>query len=438
MARALWYFIKVAALVAIAVWIANRPGDVSIDWLGWRIETTVGILALAVFLLLVATALTYRLWRSLLRAPRAVTEAGRNRRRTAGYKALTRGMAAVAAGDQDEAGRQARKAGGLLGEPPLTLLLSAQAAQLGGDERAARGYFEAMLQRPETEFLGLRGLIMQAMRARDDARALALARRARDLRPNSAWVHDALFQLLSRAGDWRGAQALLESRPGGRGAARREGDRRRAAILVERSRAADADGRSDEALQQARKAQELDPDLVPAASWHAHLLARDGKAKRALKAVEAAWRNAPHPDLAAAYGEALEGDALARVKAFERLHALRPDHVDSHIALAEAALAAKLWGEARNHLESAAAEGTPPRLCRLMARLEEAEKGDAVAARAWLDRATGLDDTWHCGECGALTDRWCAVCGHCGAFGSLDWGPPADATKHPALAAPAA
>ncbi len=438
MTRALWYFLKVAALVAIAVWLANRPGDVAIDWLGWRIETTVGLMALAIFLMLVVAAIGYRLWRSLLRAPRALTEASRNRRRTAGYRALTHGMVAVAAGDQDEAGRQARKAGGLLREPPLTLLLSAQAAQLGGDERAASGYFEAMLERPETEFLGLRGLIVQAMRGRDNARALTLARRARDLRPNSAWVQDALFELLSRAGDWPAAQAALETRPGIKGAARRDADRRRAAILVERSRATHAEGHGKEALGQARKAQELDADLVPAVAWHARLLARAGKAKRALKVVEAAWRNAPHPDLAAAYGEALAGDALARVKAFERLFTLRPGHVESHIALAEAALEAKLWGEARNHLEAAAAEGLRPRLCRLMARLEDAEKGDAAAARAWLDRATGLDDTWRCGDCGALTARWGAVCGHCGAFGSLEWGPPADAAPRPALAAPAA
>ena len=438
MLRALWYFIKIAILASIAVWVANRPGSVSVDWLVWRVETTVGIIALGTFLLLVATALTYRLWCSLLRAPRAVAEARRSRRRTASYKALSRGMAAVAAGDHDEASRQARKAGGLLGEPPLTLLLSAQAAQLGGDERAARGYFEAMLQRQETEFLGLRGLIMQAMRGRDDARAIVLARRARKLRPESDWVHDALFQLLSRAGDWRGAQALLESRRGRRGTARRENDCRRAAILVERSRAADSNGKSEEALQQVRKAQELDPELVPAASWHAQLLARSGKAKRALKAIEVAWRNVPHRDLATVYGQVLEGDALARVKAFERLHAMQPDHFESHIALAEAALEAKLWGEARNHLESAATTGTPPRLCRLMARLEEEAAGDANAARAWLDRTAGLDDTWHCADCGALTDQWSAVCGHCGAFGSFNWGPPASAEKkHPALEAPA-
>ncbi len=63
----------------------------------------------------------------------------------------------------------------LLAEPPLTLLLSAQAAQLNGDEQAARRYFTAMLDRAETEFLGLRGLVMQALRGGDEAAALGLS-----------------------------------------------------------------------------------------------------------------------------------------------------------------------------------------------------------------------------------------------------------------------
>ena len=48
--------------------------------------------------------------------------------------------------------------------------LAAQAAQLNGDELAARKYFTAMLDRPETRFLGLRGLLTQALKT-GDARA---------------------------------------------------------------------------------------------------------------------------------------------------------------------------------------------------------------------------------------------------------------------------
>ena len=43
MVRVLVYLIVIAALAAGAVWLADRPGEVSILWQGYRIETSVAI-----------------------------------------------------------------------------------------------------------------------------------------------------------------------------------------------------------------------------------------------------------------------------------------------------------------------------------------------------------------------------------------------------------
>ena len=40
--RTVWFFVKVAVVVAAAVWLADRPGHVSIDWLGYNIDLAVG------------------------------------------------------------------------------------------------------------------------------------------------------------------------------------------------------------------------------------------------------------------------------------------------------------------------------------------------------------------------------------------------------------
>src|SRR5262249_1991532 len=89
----------------------------------------------------------------------------------AGLSGPQPGHAGGGGGGCGEAKRQAKIANNLLNDPPLTLLLAAQTAQLGGDEDAARRYFTAMLEKPETAFLGLRGLLMQAMKAGDRAEA---------------------------------------------------------------------------------------------------------------------------------------------------------------------------------------------------------------------------------------------------------------------------
>src|SRR4029077_16386359 len=109
---------------------------------------------------------------------------------------------------------------------------------------------------------------------------------------------------------------------------------------------------------------------------------------------------------------------LARIKAFERLAAQNPTARASHVTLAEAAIEAQLWGEARHHLEAAIATDPTARLYLLSARLEEAEPGDLGAMREWLDRAVGAspDPRYICTACGGESLEWRSLCPRCGAF----------------------
>jgi HemY protein len=110
-----------------------------------------------------------------------------------------------------------------------------------------------------------------------------------------------------------------------------------------------------------------------------------------------------------------------------RLAALNPDHIESRIALAASSLQARLWGEARRHLApalSADGESAPPRVCRLMAEIEESEHGDMAAAHAWLARAASGEQpgpAWACASCGAESAEWHALCEHCRSFATLAW-----------------
>ncbi len=206
MTRAILWIIAIGVIVAVAFEFADEPGAVSLHWQGWRIDTTVAFLVLCATAIAVVTALLYRVWVASWHVPRRWLGFRRTQRRERGYRALTEGMVAVAAGDPAGALRHARRANNLLGDPPLTMLLSAQAAQLNGDAAAARGYFNRMLERPETAFLGIRGLLMEAQRDGDEAAALDYARQAYKLRPKTPWVLTTLFDLQVRHGDWSNAR----------------------------------------------------------------------------------------------------------------------------------------------------------------------------------------------------------------------------------------
>jgi len=334
-------------------------------------------------------------------------------------------MVAVAAGDAEEAKRQARIAHGLLKEPPLTLLLAAQAAQLSGDETAARRYFTAMLERPETAFLGMRGLLNQALAKGDTGEALKLAAKAHEERPQAGWAAKALLDLELKQGEWMTARRTAKAAEKLKIIDRDRYRRIEGITFLEQARLEPEPVR---AAALARDAARLLPDFAPALAIEARVLARAGREREAEKILEKAWtRGLAHPTIAGAYAALRPNEtALDRARRFERLAHGRPDATESRLTLAETAIAAGLWGPARKALETvAAAERTAPsaRLCRLMARLEEGEHGDLAAARRWLMAAADAppDPAWVCSHCGATAAEWAARCGHCGEFDSLVW-----------------
>jgi HemY protein len=439
MTRVILLALLVMAAALGAAWLGRNPGTVAVEWLGWRADTSVSMLAFAIALVTILGALTYRFWRFLRALPSAIADAIRLRRRRRGYEALSSGMIAAAAGDSDEARRQARRAEALLQDISATRLLRAEAARLSGDKATARRTYEEMAEVPETALIGLRGLLDQAEAAGDRAEALRLAEKAHRQHPKARGIVDRLFQLQVDLGQWAAADRTMAEALRHKLFAASDAKPWRAAVLLERSRLAEKNGETEAALSFAREAQQLDSDLVPAAVQHARLLGHQGKNRRAQRLLEKVWPQHPHPEIAAAYGALFASETpLQRVKRFQRLLSFRPDHPEGHVALAEAALEAELWGEARAHLGQAADRALTPRVCRLLADLEESEHDNLVESRKWLERVATAepDPAWVCGSCGAVAGSWSARCAHCGAFDTMDWRAPPRATGLPRRAVP--
>ncbi|WP_051609328.1 heme biosynthesis protein HemY [Fodinicurvata fenggangensis] len=426
--RGIFFFIKLAILVAIAVWLAERPGAVSIEWIGYRVDTTVGLLLAAIFILVVVGALAYRFWRALRGAPRSLGRARQRSRRRKGYEALTNGLVAVAAGDAPQANKWAGRASNLLDEPPLVRLLEAQAAQLDNDEPTAKERFTEMLEYRETRFLGLRGLFLQAMRDGDEEAARRYLERARNLRPQTPWVLNGLFELSERTGDLDRAEETMREIEKQHLLPRPEANRKRAVVLVEAAEADEAAGDTARARGHLASALKLERGFVPAILMAARLDQQKGRMRRARKLLEQGWREQPHPGMVEVYLEepGLADKPYERIKRIERLTHSHPDHPESRIALAQVNLDAELWGEARYHLKKLLESTPEQRVFRMMATLEEHENGDSEKAAEWLRRAEDAnpDPAWICGNCGAISGKWNAHCGVCNAFDTLLWRSP--------------
>jgi HemY protein len=406
MIRIVLFLAAVTVIAAGFAWIADRPGEVAITWLGYRIETSVMVAAFAIAVLVLIVTLLWSIMRIFLRSPEQVSLFFRHRRAVRGYLAISRGLIAIGAGDLQLARTSADEAARLSPGNPLALLLTAQSAQMAGDRTTAERAFREMTRRNETKLLGLRGLYIEAQRRNDGAAARHAAEEAARISPAVAWAGQAVLDYRCATGDWAGAlEALDQMKPS---LEKPDYRRKRAVLLVARAQALEDIDR-DTSRKLVLESVKLAPDLVPAAALAGRRLAESGEPRKARKILEAAWTINPHPDIAESYANLRLGDsARERLARMQKLASKVPGQLEGALAVARAALDAREFVTARGALAPYVSAPTR-RVATLVAEIEESEHGDEGRVREWMARAMRAsgDPVWTAD--GVVSERWLPV-----------------------------
>jgi HemY protein len=437
----LWSLLKIILFIAVAAalaygaaWMLETPGEVRVAFANREFTfTPIGaiialvVLLVVVLVLLKIVGLIVAVIRFILGDETAITRYFSRNRERRGYDALSDGMIALAAGDTRTAQKKAAKAERLLSRPEITRLIGAQTAEALGDKGRALEIYKTMLEDDRTRFVGIKGLMHQKLEEGETDTALALAQKAFALRPDNPIVLRTLFDLQSKKEDWSGARETLNASMHARLLPRDIGTRRDAVLSLADARAALDAGNAPRWQEAAIQANRLAPTLIPAAALAAQALAAQGKGRKATRTLQNAWREAPHPDLAAAFA-AIEPNETpaARQKRFAVLIAEKPDHPESRMLAAELALAAEDFPAARKALGDLAETQPTTRSLALMAAIERGQGAPEAVVRGWLAKALGASrgPQWLCGKCNHIHAAWTPVCENCGAFDTLDWKAP--------------
>ena len=406
MIRIVLFLAAVTVIAAGFAWIADRPGEVAITWLGYRIETSVMVAAFAIAVLVLIVALLWSIMRIFLRSPEQVSLFFRHRRAVRGYLAISRGLIAIGAGDLQLARTSADEAARLSPGNPLALLLTAQSAQMAGDRTTAESAFREMTRRNETKLLGLRGLYIEAQRRNDGAAARHAAEEAARISPAVGWAGQAVLDYRCATGDWAGALEALDQMKSS--LEKPDYRRKRAVLLVARAQALEDIDR-DTSRKLVLESVKLAPDLVPAAALAGRRLAESGEPRKARKILEAAWTINPHPDIAESYANLRLGDsARERLARMQKLASKVPGQLEGALAVARAALDAREFVTARGALAPYVSAPTR-RVATLVAEIEESEHGDEGRVREWMARAMRAsgDPVWTA-DC-VVSERWLPV-----------------------------
>ena len=423
MIKLIWRFLLLVALAAGFAWLADRPGSLTVRWLGREVEMKFVAGVAVAFVAVLGIWLFWSMFRRLWNSPQAVGQYWQFRKNRKGYDSLSRGIIAAGAGDPAAAARHAAIAGNALADEPLVNVLAAQAAQLKGDRASVKRIFEAMTKSPDTEALGLRGLFADARQSGDAALARTYAERALALNPRLAWASTAVLQLQSAARDYAAATVTLVQQMKTGLLPQAQGQKKQAAMLAAQAIAIENSDKP-QALELALKAHKLDPSLVPAAAVAARILISQASQRKAAKIIGAAWVLSPHPELAEIQASLIPGGKPE--DRFERVRDLLKEHkggIEGAVALARAASKAQRWDIAREALKPHAETRPQARICALMADIEEAQ-GDKGRARQWLARALHAprDPIWV--SDGVASPRWTAVSPVSGEIVACEWKAP--------------
>ena len=440
MFKTLFFAIKVGVLIALAVWVADQPGTVRIDWMEYRITTHVGFFFLAAIAFVLITLFIYQTIKTFVDFPKSLRRYNEINTREKGYVALTKGLAAVAAGDTKAANIQAKRAAKFLeGDTGLPMLLEAQAARLEGREDDAVESFTMLLENKHAGFLGVRGLLQSALDNGDKEGALALAEKALKSHPKQGWLLNIVYDLQIDLRRWYAAEKTLTKAEKIGVFDKDKAQSDRIALMLAQVQKDMDDGYVSDAHLTLKKAFKKAPDFAPAAVMMAEYHVGQGQVKAAQKVIKKAWKANPHGALAMAWidlqDEGDKSDKLSQLRWMEKLIKVNDDSAIGLRLAGQIAFEAGLWGEAREFFKRSEALRPSAALYRAWAKLEEKAGENPELAKNYFEKSLDApaDKTWVCTQSGAIYDHWSPIAEPHGAFNTIEWKRPFEVVESAAL-----
>lgn len=448
----IWSFVKFAIFLVLAAGVAvgttyimDTEGQVTMAFGGQEVSITPLMFVLILIALFVAMLVLLKVVGFLVAMLKfvngdetAVSRYFDKNREQKGFDALGDSMIALAAGDGKAAMAKATRAERYLERPELTQLLNAQAAQITGNKDRAQEHFKELLKHERTRFVGVQGLLTQKLNEGDTDTALALAQKAFAINPAHTGTIETLFQLQTDKSDWEGARKTLNAHVRGRALPKDVGKRRDAVLSLANAVAANEADDKAKALENATKANKEAPGLISAAVLLAALKTEKGEARKAAQAIQKAWAQNPHPDLAAAFAAIVPDETPEdRLKRFRPLLKMKPDHPETRMLEAELHLSAEDFPAARKALGNLAETDPTTRSLAILAAVERGSGADEAIVSGWLARAVSAPrgETWVCEKCRHLHSDWSPVCDNCGSFDTVAWARPPQSEDSKAMAA---
>jgi len=430
MLKSIFYIIQLALLIFIAVWLADNPGTVKINWMNYNIEIHTGIFTAIFLSIIIISMILYRIWRNIISIPKTYKSYKKHKNLIDGYEAISMGIAAIAAGDSKRALSYSNKAKEIIPDSGkgLILLLEAQSKRMNNqDDVEVTKIYEELANSKDMALLGVRGLVNNAMEHGDYSKALELAEKSYKANKKQVWLLKQIYTLQIHLGLWNEALKSLNKSLKVKATDKSPAYSDKASLLI---LLADKDIQEkyiDDAISNLKKSLKINAGFSPAAQRLSKIYIERGRRKAAINVIEKAWKIQPHPDLVPLWNilfiSKKTDNSIDRLKWFEKLCNNNPNSAESQITLATIAISENLWGAAKSALKLAETIRPSSRLYRLWAELEEKSFKDTNKINKFLEKASLAepDKIWVCKETGNTYNNWEAIAQPHKSFNTIIW-----------------
>lgn len=413
-------------LLAVTLFVLVRlPGRSVLNYDEYSIELSTGLLVGGSIIFFILFHKILMLWNWMRKLPSRFKKCRTQRRVNKSTEMVIEAFNMIAAGDSKQALVLLGKARQLNKDDVFNAIFTAQTTYNQEDDVQSEQRFRALLKKEETRFLGYRGLVLLRTRQEKLDEAHHFLQQALQERPDSPWVLGQLFNWNVEHSTFSGAQTILEQLRIGGYLTKLEMQRKKAVLLWVKAEHCLKENNFEEFYESVIDALRLAPELTDATVALVNYYGESNRESKAWKCLKTGYSFNPHPDLLGGLKELFkQKNSLEIYQRGEELTSTHPNHRTTHWLMAKLAIEAKLWGQARFHLDALRKIKLSQTYFELMAELETQENPtnfDKIQNFYSQASHASRPPVWACQNCYTVLAKWDAFCPSCHSFDQIVW-----------------
>ena len=414
------FFILFSILGFLTIWLKKEPGNISIEWHGWLLETSIPILIIGSITIFLLVTFIYIAIKRLFYLPKNIHKTITRNKINKATIALNNAFSAKSMNEIELAKKFSNKAK-KLNNTPLKLLLDMDISEYYNDDN--KNILTNMLSHSETKLLAIKKLTNIYIKENNISKAIETIQLTPKSNKTPNWFFYKFLQLNIIDNNWKNIFETLNHISKYTDISSKDYKILQGNIYLAKAINLNEANHKAESLDNVNQALKFIPSFPSAIVLKANLL-HNKNPRLCVDFLKSSWKHFSHPDLANFICEINYNKTNASIlKIIKEIIKSGNNNYNNNLLLAKGAIKANSWTTAREAINNIPKENWTKNTYIMMAELEKKENGNLKIYNEWLEKAekANLDFIWGCTKCSHIDNEWKILCPKCFSLNSIKW-----------------